>query len=219
MSELRGLYAVLDVDAAEARGLDPTRVAEAMLEGGAAVLQLRAKRLGIRPLLALAESLARAAARFNVPFFVNDRADVALAVGAGVHLGQTDLPIEHLRRIAPQLPVGLSTHTLAQVRDALVARPSYIAFGPVFATSSKHDAEPIVGLEGLRAAAALVAGTPLVAIGGLTPAHAASARGAGAAMIAAISGLLPECCASSDAVSAVRSLAGAYAEALRSPCS
>lgn len=219
MSELRGLYAVLDVDAVAARGLHVVRVAEAMLEGGAAALQLRAKALGTRPLLAVAEELVGLAARFGVPFFVNDRVDVALAVGAGVHLGQSDLPVACLRRISPQAPVGLSTHTLEQLRDALAARPTYVAFGPVFPTRSKADAEPAVGLDGLRAAAALTGGTPLVAIGGLTASHAAAARAAGASMVAAISGLLPEACPPEQALSAVRELTAAYASALRSACS
>lgn len=219
LSSLRGLYAVLDVDAVAARGLDVARVAEAMLDGGAAALQLRAKRLATRPLLAHAEALAALAARSGVPFFVNDRVDVALAVGAGVHLGQSDLPVASLQRIAPATPVGLSTHTLEQLRVALAARPSYVAFGPVLPTRSKADAEPVVGLDGLRAAAALAAGTPLVAIGGLTAAHAAAARSAGASMVAAISGLLPGVRPPEEALSAVRELTGAYASALRSPCS
>ena len=219
MSGLSGLYAVLDVDAVAARGLDAALVAEAMLDGGAAALQLRAKRLGTRPLLAHAEVLAALAASFGVPFFVNDRVDVALAVGAGVHLGQSDLPVACLRRIAPATPVGLSTHTLDQLRAALAACPTYVAFGPVLPTRSKADAEPVVGLDGVRAAAALAAGTPLVAIGGLAASHAAAARSAGASMVAAISGLLPETGPADLALSAVRELTAAYASALRSPCS
>ncbi|MBL0197813.1 MAG: thiamine phosphate synthase [Myxococcales bacterium] len=224
MRELRGLYAVLDVDAVASRGLEVARVAEAMLEGGAAALQLRAKRLATRPLLTEAAALAALAARFGVPFFVNDRVDIALAVGAGVHLGQSDLPVACLRSIAPGTPFGLSTHTLAQLRAALAARPSYVAFGPVLPTRSKADAEPVVGLDGLREAAALVGATPLVAIGGLTASRAASARSAGASMVAAISGLLPEAPERDgrrldQALSTVRALTAAYASALRSPCS
>jgi thiamine-phosphate pyrophosphorylase len=87
-----------------------------------------------------------------------------------VHVGQTDMPVDRVHRIAPGLGVGVSTHTLPQLDDALAARPSYVAFGPVFETSSKHQPDPVVGLAALQAAVAraAAAGVPLVAIGGVT---------------------------------------------------
>jgi len=116
----------------------------------------------------------------------------ALAGCDYVHLGQEDAGLEASRAIAPQLLVGLSTHTPDQLARALALRPAYVAYGPVYATASKERPDPIVGLEGLRAAsaAARIAGVPLVAIGGLTLERAAEvARYADAG--AAIAALLP----------------------------
>jgi len=124
-------------------------------------------------------------------FIVNDRADIARLVEAdGVHLGQDDLPVELARRVlrAGQ-KVGCSTHTLDQVRQAETSSADYVAFGPVFATSSKETAGPAVGLEGL-AQARRATSKPLVAIGGITVENARSAIAHGADSVAVISGLL-----------------------------
>lgn len=211
-----GLYALVDVDALEARRLDPVAVAEALVAGGAAVLQLRAKKLATRPMLSLAEKIV-AVAR-DVPFYVNDRLDVALAVGAGVHLGQDDLPVEHVRRIAPATPVGISTHDLAQLERAVSERPTYVAYGPVYGTSSKENPDPVVGLEGVRRAAELAGDVPLVAIGGITVERAAEVVSAGATWIAVIAGLLPaasETLSHEAALSTVTERARAYDHASR----
>jgi len=120
---------------------------------------------------------------------INDRIDIALAVLAdGVHLGQTDLPIAAARAlVGDALAIGISTHDLTQVADAVRARPAYIAYGPVFATSTKQNPDPVQGLDALRAAVALAGDIPVVAIGGVTPAHAAALYATGITSICAIS--------------------------------
>ncbi len=214
-----GVYAVLDLEALGARQLDPIEVAEAMLEAGVAALQLRAKSLAIRPLVQLATTLAERTSARGIPFFVNDRLDVALAVGAGVHLGQSDFPLQRALGLAAGLPVGVSTHDAAQLHEALAAGPAYVAFGPVFATASKRDAEPVVGLHGLARAAAHARPTPLVAIGGITLERAPEVVRAGATLVAAIAGLLPEPGRESGRISAVCERVSAYNRAVRTSCS
>jgi len=92
------------------------------------------------------------------------------AVQMLVHIGQTDMPIEQVRRIAPRLGVGVSTHDLAQLDAALAVRPAYVAFGPVYPTTTKENPDPVVGIDAVRVASAraAAAGVPFVAIGGIT---------------------------------------------------
>ena len=190
---VRGLYAICDIDFLRARGVEPLAFVEAVLAAGPAALQLRAKSLGARATLELMRALQARCTPLGVPFFANDRPDLAFLAGcAGVHLGQADPSVEDARRVAPGLAVGVSTHSIDQVERALAEAPAYLAFGPIFATSSKPDAEPVVGLSALaevsrRCRAARV---PLVAIGGLSLERApevAEIADAGAV----ISGLLP----------------------------
>jgi thiamine-phosphate pyrophosphorylase len=168
---MRGLYAILDLGTLAARGIDPVGFAGAVLRVRPAALQLRAKDAPSREVLALLRELAPMCHRMGVPLVANDRPDLAVMAGCDiVHVGQTDMPIDRVRRIAPGLRVGVSTHTREQLADALAARPDYVAFGPVFETSTKHDADPVVGVEGIRMAHAMAAsaGVPLVGIGGIT---------------------------------------------------
>ena len=172
---MRGLYAILDTEALASRRVLPLAFAEAVLPARPAALQLRAKSASARDVLALLGQLAPLCKHAGVPLVCNDRPDLAVLAGADlVHLGQDDAPIELVRGLFPSLRIGLSTHTLAQLEQALAAKPAYVAYGPVFATASKKDHATVVGLEGLRAAAALArrAGVPLVAIGGITQARA-----------------------------------------------
>lgn len=189
----RGLYPILDVDSLRARSLDVLAFAGAVLAARPAVVQLRAKSSSARDTLALLTALAPICQRAGAALFANDRPDLALLAGApGVHVGQDDLPLAEVRRVAPALLVGVSTHTLGELERALDARPAYVAFGPVFATASKSDHEPCVGLDGLRTAheRATRAGVPLVAIGGIDLARAPeSAPFADAAAV--IGALLP----------------------------
>lgn len=167
---MRGLYPIIDLDALAARDLPPLPVARAVLAARPALIQLRAKHASPRDTLALLRVLGGPCREAGVLLFANDRPDLALAAGCdGVHVGQDDLPCDAVRRIAPSLRVGVSTHDLSQLDAALAARPDYVAFGPVFATSSKQGADAVVGLDGLARAgrAARAAGIPLCAIGGV----------------------------------------------------
>lgn len=191
---VRGLYAIVDTDFLIARGIPVLAFAERLLEARPAAIQLRAKGSGARDTLQLACLLGTRCEALGIPFFVNDRPDLALLAGAacGVHLGQTDLRLEDVRRLAPTLPVGLSTHRPEEVERALGDKPTYLAFGPVFATRSKADAEPVVGLAALARTAERCrrAGVPIVAIGGIDEARA-PAVAAVADAAAVISALLP----------------------------
>lgn len=191
-----GLYAIIDVDSLTRARREPCSFAERVLAAGAlTALQLRAKSLGARDALPLARRLAEICHGAGVPFFVNDRPDLALLSGArGVHVGTEDLPVAEVRRFAPSLLVGTSTHTDADVSAALATDADYIAFGPIFSTISKNDHAPVTGLEGLRSAASRCAsaGRSLVAIGGITLENAAQIRASGATSGAVISALLVE---------------------------
>lgn len=190
---MRGLYAICDVDFLTRGGVAPLAFVEAVLESRPAALQLRAKSLAARPTLDLLRAIQARCARARVPLFANDRPDLALLAGcAGVHLGQTDVAVNDARRVAPSLAIGVSTHSLEQVERALRDAPDYLAFGPVFATQSKADPDPIVGLSALAAAAQRchAAGVPIVAIGGLNLERAREVAGLAAAG-AVISALLP----------------------------
>jgi thiamine-phosphate pyrophosphorylase len=180
---IRGFYAVLD--------RDDEALAEALV-ATARVLQVRIKPRTGRADPAEVVRIARMARRVcdaaGAALIVNDRIDIALTVGAeGVHLGQADLPIGAARRVARDLWIGISTHDLAQVRAACDAGADYLGFGPVFATATKENPDPVQGLAGLRAAVAAAAGRPVVAIGGITAANVDDIYGTGAHALCAIS--------------------------------
>ncbi|TMQ03554.1 MAG: thiamine phosphate synthase [Deltaproteobacteria bacterium] len=180
---ISGFYAVLD--------RDDEALAHALVSE-ARVLQVRIKPHGQPVDTADLVRVARMARRIcddaGAALIINDRVDVALAADAdGVHLGQTDLPIQEVRTLAPDLWIGVSTHNLAQVRAACEAGADYLGFGPVFATTTKANPDPVQGLDGLRAAITEAAGRPVVAIGGITTTHVADIYRAGAHAICAIS--------------------------------
>ena len=183
------LYAIVDTGRLGARAAGDA--AAALARGGAALVQLRAKDVTDRRLLALAEEVRDGARREGALFIVNDRPDVARLVAAdGVHLGQGDVPPAAARAVLGEgAIVGRSTHSLAQLQDALREPADYVALGPVFATSTKADTEPVVGVELLRRARALTE-RPLVAIGGIDLSRAADVVAAGADGLAVISALL-----------------------------
>lgn len=173
---MRGLYAILDYKTVVQRGFDPLAFTRAVLRARPAALQLRAKELPARETLALLRALLPLCRQRGVPLVANDRADLAVLAGCdAVHIGQEDVPFELVHRLAPKLRVGISTHDLAQLDRALGSAPAYVAFGPIFETSSKSNPDPVVGLELLRQASvrAHARGVPLVAIGGITQARAA----------------------------------------------
>lgn len=181
-----GLYAIVDPDALGAK--DPERFTQALLEGGCARLQLRSKTAPDRAYLALARRIAARCAAAQVPFVVNDRADVARIVEAdGLHLGQDDLPPTDARAVVGRgVEIGLSTHDEAQAAAGEGA--DLIAFGPVFPTASKERPDPVVGVERL-AAVCRASSRPVIAIGGLDVERATEAREAGASFGAVIGAL------------------------------
>ena len=193
------VYPIVDL-AAFAGLADPIqavcRFAEDLIAGGATILQLRDKHGDARRTLSCARELCRIV-RGRARLIVNDRSDVALAAGAdGVHLGQDDLPPSLIRPIFTaaagdkrQLWIGYSTHNLDQVRLADAMPVDYIAVGPIFATSSKANPDPVIGLEGVRQARQATT-KPLVAIGGINRANCLQVREAGADSVAVISDLL-----------------------------
>jgi len=193
-----GFYAVLDRD-------DEALARTLVGDGGARILQVRIKPGDARAVIEAARVARRVCDEFGARLVVNDRVDIALAVGAdGVHLGQTDLPIEAARAIAGHaLAVGISTHDAAQVRAARAARPDYIAYGPVFATRTKQNPDPVQGLAALRAAVEIAGDIPVVAIGGIGPEQAAAVYATGAAAICAIAAVN----GAADIAAAARALA------------
>lgn len=182
----------MDIDLAVRAGWAPIDLARAFLDGGATLIQLRAKRLSSAEFLDLADAAVRLASPYQANIIVNDRADIALmSAAAGVHVGQDDLPASSARRLLGEgAVVGLSTHSVAQVERALREPISYVAVGPVFGTRSKDTAYAAVGLELVRSAAKLAGGLPVVAIGGITLDNARSVIEAGATSVAVISDLL-----------------------------
>jgi thiamine-phosphate pyrophosphorylase len=186
------LQAILDIDVAERAGWTPHDLGRALLDGGARLVQIRAKQLASGPLLTLCDQLVDAARPRDASILVNDRADLArLSRAAGVHVGQDDLSPAAARTIVgPTAVVGFSTHGVEQVRAALTQPVSYIAVGPVFGTSTKATGHDAVGLSLVAAAARLAGSIPIVAIGGITLENARSVLDAGATMVAVISDLM-----------------------------
>jgi thiamine-phosphate pyrophosphorylase len=208
---VRGLYPIVDVDVLENAGYDAVAFLQAVLDARPALVQLRAKSLDARATLELLRAFRVHTRRAGVKLFANDRPDLAvLAECDGVHVGQSDLPVREVRRCFPNLALGLSTHTLEQLDEALAARPDYVAFGPVFRTRSKQDAEPVVGLEGLAQAATRVRGQcPLVAIGGIDASNA-TLVGRVADLGAVIGALVPTEPSHDAVASAARDLTRAF---------
>lgn len=201
MPSLPRLYAILDINTLTARGLDPRVVLDVWLSAGITLIQLRAKSLDTTDVIELADEMAIVCRKAGALFIVNDRVDIALLAGAdGVHVGQDDLSPEQVRDIededrdasdpTPGLIVGLSTHTIEQVRVGVAGPADYLAFGPVFSTVSKADADAVVGLTRLDEATDAAGDVPVVAIGGITLANAPQVFDAGAASVAVISDLL-----------------------------
>jgi thiamine-phosphate pyrophosphorylase len=189
MIALRGYYAILDVLPAQSHDVERAAARAArLLAGGPTMLQVRAKGASAAALAALARAVLPLARATGVPLCVNDRLDVALAVGApAVHLGQDDLPLGEARAVAAgRLVIGISTHNPAQAAAAVAGGADYIGFGPIFATMTKANPDPVVGLEVLRQVAA-AATIPVVAIGGITLARASAVAASGAAAAALIS--------------------------------
>ncbi len=165
--------------------------AENLAAAGVRLLQFRDKRASPRELLRKSRGLAELLCPQGVTFFVNDRADVANLAGAsGVHVGQEDLAVEQARVVIGEAKlVGVSTHNREQFARAAKTTADYIAVGPIFATQTKENPDPVVGLELLRQARRLT-DKPIVAIGGITLERAAEVIAAGADSVSVISDIL-----------------------------
>lgn len=172
-------------------GLSHAEQVALLAGGGATLIQLREKDSTPREFRREAAKALTLARKLGVQVIINDRVDIALSLSAdGVHLGQGDMPPEAARRLlGDKALIGLSSHNLQQALAAAQQPVDYIAFGPIFSTTSKIDSDPVVGLAGLAEVRASVR-TQLVAIGGITQANAASVLAAGADSIALISALL-----------------------------
>jgi thiamine-phosphate pyrophosphorylase len=182
------------------------QTAEASLDGGADIIQLREKSLNDHELLRRAKCLASLCRERGAVFIVNDRADIAVASSAhGLHVGQDDLQIPTVRRILrTEMMAGISTHTVEQATIALDQSPDYIAVGPMFDTDTKPQ-DHIAGVDTLRAVRSLTC-LPIVAIGGITPENAPIVVAAGADCLCVCNAVI----ASEDPKSAARTLKNAF---------
>jgi thiamine-phosphate pyrophosphorylase len=192
MSEwtLPRLYTIADAQVLAARGITLADFARGLRGAGVTLVQYRDKTGSPQEILAAAAVLHEQFANSGARLIMNDRADLAVLAGFdGVHVGQEDLPPEDARTVVGlNRIVGVSTHNDAQLRAADQTSAGYIAIGPVFATGTKQNPDPVVGLAGIRRARALTQ-RPLVAIGGITRANARSVLEAGADSVAVISAL------------------------------
>jgi len=201
------LYVIIDKATLDARGVRVGEFARELREAGVRLVQYRDKVSGPQEVLRRAAEIAEVFAGSGAMLILNDRVDLALLAGWGVHVGQGDMGPCDARKVLVSQIVGVSTHTDGQVCAAVLGCADYVAVGPVFATGSKADAEPVVGLEGVRRARALTK-KPLVAIGGITRENACSVIEAGADSVAVIGGMFVQ-------GMAVREVAEDFLEILR----
>jgi len=179
---------------------------EAAIRGGVTIVQYREKRASTRRMIEEAAGLLGLCRAAGIPFIVNDRLDVALAVDAdGVHVGQDDMPASHVRPLLGRKKIlGVSAGSVEEALKAVDDGADYIGASPVFSTPTKPDAPPPLGIEGLRRITQAVE-IPVVAIGGINEGNAAAMREAGAAGIAVVSAIV----AAEDVTEAARALRAA----------
>jgi len=212
-TRIQGYYAILDVAGSSYDEGALQAHARELLSARPCCLQLRAKELPLADFCRLGHTLRIECTQADLPLCINDRLDVALAVGADiVHLGQGDLPLGEARRVhavtpARKMLIGVSTHNLEQAKAAQAEGADYIGFGPVFPTATKSDADPAVGLSALEKVAAAVS-LPIVAIGGISLATIDAVARAGAAAAAAIAAVER----APDRAAAGRAIARAFGE-------
>jgi len=202
------LYPITDRELA---GLGHAEQVRQLIAGGAKLIQLREKKLPAGKFFSEAREALELSRKEGARIIINDRVDLALALGAdGVHLGQDDLPPAAARRLlGNKAIIGFSTHNLKQALEGLKLPINYLAAGPIFPTSSKSNPDSPIGLKGLRQIRAAIGAFPLVAIGGITAANAADVIGAGADAVAVISDLVN---APTDITSRTGSLLGKLKE-------
>jgi thiamine-phosphate pyrophosphorylase len=213
--KLAGFYAIVGWDGPDVLdGIRPVQravvLAEQLVAGGACALQVRLKKSPLAVVVDVARAVGEVARAANLPLVINDRLDVALAVGAdAVHLGQDDLPLAAARvAAAGRLAIGLSTHNPAQAEAGARAGADYLGFGPVFATRTKENPDPVQGVAALAEAVRRAHPVPIVGIGGigLETAGAVAATGAVAACVVAAVNLAP------DVAAAARRVGAAFAQ-------
>jgi thiamine-phosphate pyrophosphorylase len=193
LRSLPNFYAILDAGLLARRDVELADFAGALRDAGVRVVQYRDKGAAQQVVLRNAEIIRNVFSESDCLLVMNDRADLAVLAGwDGVHVGQEDLTPEDARTVVgADRWIGVSTHTEEQVRVADLSCADYVAVGPVFATGTKLDAEPVVGLAGVRLARTLTE-KPIVAIGGITRENARSVIDAGADSVAVISALIVE---------------------------
>jgi len=186
-------YPILDSELLAAAGADPLELARALVGAGARLVQFRHKAAYTRDAYEQAKAIGQIVQHVGGRYVINDRADIALMLGAdGVHVGQDDLPPTALRRIAgDKLFIGFSTHNEQQLRAGDLEPADYLAIGPVFGTTSKENPDPVVGVEELQRLRTLTE-KPLVAIGGISRERAAAVLAAGADSLAVLSDIVAE---------------------------
>lgn len=191
-ARLPKLYAILDTETCVRRGFALLTVARVFRDAGISLLQYRDKQGSDDEVLQNASALSTVFAGTGATLILNDRVHLfSQTAFHGVHVGQTDRSISEVRAIVgPEAIVGLSTHNPQQLRDADTQAISYAAMGPVYATTTKLDADPVVGLEAVRTARTLTQ-KPLVAIGGITRDNAPDVLATGVDFVSVITGLLP----------------------------
>lgn len=207
LAERLRLIVVTDPDCG---GREVVEVVRQALAGGAPAVQLRWKEGTGREMADLGRLLAEETRRAGALLFVNDRVDVALAIGAdGAHVGNDDLPLAAARRIVPPgFLLGRSVDRVEDVDAALAEGADYLGAGPVYPTGSKLDVGPVMGVEGIQAVSQRAGSVPVVGIGGIGVAGARAVVGAGAAGVAVISAVMR----ASDPRRAVEVLLEAIAE-------
>jgi thiamine-phosphate pyrophosphorylase len=190
-SDLPKVYPITD---ARLSGLSHAEQVSRLGAGGAELVQLREKHLSPREFYGEAFAALRVAREGGLRLMINDRVDIALAIGAdGVHLGQDDLsPLAARRLLGERAIIGFSTHNLEQARAAARLPVDYIAIGPIFATTSKENPDPPIGLDELARVREAIGPLPLVAIGGINQENARACLLAGADSVAVIGALLSE---------------------------
>jgi thiamine-phosphate pyrophosphorylase len=195
-----GLYLVTSEEMS--RGRSTVEIVRAALRAGVRLVQLREKRLDQGPFCRLAEKVRAMTAESDALLIINDRLDVAMAVGAdGVHLGQEDLPVPHARRLVPDMIVGASTHSAQQAAAAEQAGASYVNIGPLFPTGTKPEHASGLGVEGLRRIGPAVT-IPFTVMGGIKAEHVPALVRAGARTLAVVTAVT----AADDPESAARDL-------------
>lgn len=188
---MQRLYAIADTAFLERRRLAVVEYVKLLLAEGVRLVQLRHKGHYSRAVFAEAERIAAMCREAEAQLVIDDRGDIARALGAGLHVGQDDLPPRDARRVVGGAMLGFSTHNAAQLAAGDGEPADYLAVGPVFATASKENPDPVLGVAEVARLRALTR-KPLVAIGGITLENAGLVFAAGVDSVAVISDLVPE---------------------------